>query len=122
MLIRVILLSALAAIAYFAFLRRRSAPIHIIVVMLLIAGAATLVIVPELSTMMAEAVGVGRGVDLVTYIVELGLFFIVIHYFTKFVEINSQITRLTREVALLRAELEAQRTSQQPDSLAKQPS
>jgi small membrane protein len=106
MLIRVILITAFAAIAYFAFLKRRTAPVHIIVVMLLLALASIFVLAPELSTAMAHAVGVGRGVDLVMYLVQTGLFFIVVHYFTKFVEMNTQITHLAREITLLRAELE----------------
>jgi hypothetical protein len=106
MLIRVILLFALAGIAWFAFLRRRTAPLHLFVVFGILGIAATLVIAPELSSIVAAAVGVGRGVDLVNYFVQLGLIFIVIHYFTKFVEVNHQITRLTREISYLRAELE----------------
>jgi small membrane protein len=106
MLIRIILLSAIALIAYFAFLRRHKAPLHIMVVFGVLAVAAGLVIAPELSSNVAHKVGVGRGVDLINYIVQLAVIFIVIHYFTKFVELNQQITRLTREMAFLRARLE----------------
>jgi hypothetical protein len=106
MLIRIILLSTIALIAYFAFLRRQKAPLHIMVVFGVLAVAAALVIAPELSSRVAHAVGVGRGVDLINYIVQLAVIFIVIHYFTKFVELNQQITQLTRELAFLRARLE----------------
>jgi hypothetical protein len=54
----------------------------------------------------AHHVGVGRGVDLITYILEIAVLFVLIHYYTKFVELQRQLTVLTREMAILKAELE----------------
>jgi small membrane protein len=107
MLIRVILLTLLAGIGYYAFARRHKVPIHIILVLGLLGLGALFVIVPELTNRIAHAVGVGRGADLISYLVEVLLLFVIIHYYTKFVELESQVTRLVREIALLRAEIES---------------
>ncbi len=105
MIIRILLLSALAAIGWLVFVRRRRLPIHIMVVGLILALAALAVIFPELTNDIANAVGVGRGADLITYFVEVGLLFVTVHYYTKFVELQAQITQLVREIAILRAEV-----------------
>jgi small membrane protein len=64
-----------------------------------------LVIVPDASNRVARLVGVGRGADLITYLFEVGVLFVILHYYTKFVELQRSITELVREVTLLRCEL-----------------
>jgi hypothetical protein len=108
-LIRLLLLAALAAIGYLVFLRRHRLPVHIVVVIGVVLLAALAVIFPDMTTVVANRLGVGRGADLINYLVEVGLLFIVIHYYTKFVELQEQITVLTREIAMLRAQLETPR-------------
>jgi hypothetical protein len=105
MIIRILLLAALAAIGWRFFVKRNKLPIHIIVVAFVLALAAVAVIFPELTNDVAHAVGVGRGADLITYLIEVGVLFVIVHYYTKFVELQAQITQLVREIALLRAEL-----------------
>ena len=48
----------------------------------------------------------GTGADLVTYLFEVAAAFVLIHYYTKFVELQKQVTDLTREMAILRSEAE----------------
>ncbi len=105
MIIRVLVL--LAAVGYYAFLRRHKVPVHIVIVIAMLGVAGFFVVVPEATNRLAHAVGVGRGADLVTYLVELALFFIIIHYYTLFVDLDARVTALVREIALLRAEIEA---------------
>ena len=112
MLIRVVLLSLLALIGYRFFLRRAKLPVHILVLFGLLAGAGLMVVFPEATNDVAHYVGVGRGADLITYLVEVGVLFVIIHYYTKFVELQGQITHLVREIALLRAELETRKTGE----------
>jgi hypothetical protein len=106
MIIRILLLSLLALIGWRFFVRRNKLPIHIVVVAGVLGLAGLAVLFPELTNDIAHAVGVGRGADLITYLVEVGLLFVVVHYYTKFVELQAQITQLVREIAILRAELE----------------
>ena len=106
MIIRALLLVLLAAVGYYAFLRRRQVPVHVVIVIAMLGVAGFFVVVPEATNRLAHAVGVGRGADLVTYLVELALLFIVIHYYTLFVDLDARVTALVREIALLRAEIE----------------
>jgi hypothetical protein len=106
MIIRILLLSGLAAIGWLVFLRRTRLPFHIVIVFAVLAVAALAVIFPDLTAEAAQLVGVGRGVDLVTYLVEIGTLFVLMHYYTKFVEVERRMTELVREVAILRAELD----------------
>jgi hypothetical protein len=105
-IIRVMMLSGLAAIGYLVFLRRNRLPFHIVTVFLLLAAGAAAVLFPGATDDIAHYVGVGRGVDLITYIFEAAAMFVLIHYYTKFVELQRQLTQLTREMAILRTELD----------------
>jgi hypothetical protein len=115
MWIRVLLLIGLASIGYFAFLRRHRMPLHIMLIMAFLASAAGMVIFPDVTNWAAARVGVGRGADLVTYVVEVSLLFIVIHYYSKFVLLQQQLTTLTRELAFVKRELEVTGGSEPAD-------
>jgi hypothetical protein len=105
-IIRVVMLSGLAAIGYLVFLRRNRLPFHIVTVFTLLAAGAAAVLFPGATDDVAHYVGVGRGVDLITYIFEAAVMFVLIHYYTKFVELQRQLTQLTRDMAILKAELD----------------
>ena len=115
-LIRVIMLSGLAAIGYLVFLRRNRLPFHIVTVFALLAAGAAAVMFPGATDDIAHYVGVGRGVDLITYILEIAVLFVLIHYYTKFVELQRQLTQLTREMAILKAELDRVTPGAEPRS------
>jgi hypothetical protein len=115
-IIRVLLLAGLAAIGYLVFLRRNKLPFHIVTVFALLAAGGLAVLFPESTDQIANAVGVGRGVDLITYVLEVAVMFVLIHYYTKFVELQRQLTTLTREMAILRAELDKVRDDKPPAS------
>jgi small membrane protein len=107
MIIRALLLAGLAATGWLVFLRRNRLPFHIVVMFALLGlGAAAVMAPEELLDDVARAFGVGRGVDLITYVFEVAVLFVLLHYFTKFVELQRQVTELTREMAILKAELE----------------
>ena len=106
MIIRILMLAGLAAIGYLVFLRRNRLPIHIVVVFSMLVAGGVAVLFPERTDIIANYMGVGRGVDLITYLFEVAAIFILIHYYTKFVELQRQLTTLTRELASLKADLE----------------
>jgi len=106
MIIRILLLSALALLGWRVFLKRTRLPVHIIVVFTLLALAGAAVLFPDVTNDIAHVVGVGRGADLIMYMLHVGLLFVIIHYYTKFVELQQQITHLVREIALLRRQVE----------------
>jgi small membrane protein len=106
MIIRIVLLGALAAIGWFVFLRRNRLPVHIVLVFAMLGAGALAVMFPEETDIIANFVGVGRGVDLITYVIEVTVLFVLLHYYTKFVELQRQLTDVVRELAILRAEVE----------------
>jgi hypothetical protein len=106
MIIRILLLALLAAIGWFIFLKRNRLPFHIVTMFGLLAAGAVAVVVPQQTDRIAQFVGVGRGADLIIYLVIVAVLFVLIHYFSKFVELEQKVTQLTRELAILRAEVE----------------
>ena len=108
MIIRALLLAGLAAIGWLVFLRRNKLPFHIVIMFLMLGVGAGAVLAPE-ETLddIARAFGVGRGVDLITYLFEAGAAFVLLHYYTKFVDLQRQLTEVTRELAILRAEMQS---------------
>jgi hypothetical protein len=106
MIIRILLLSGLGLVGWFVFLRRKKMPFHIVTVFALVAFGGAAVIWPDLTQDVANLVGVGRGADLVMYISIVAIFFVLVHYYTKFVELQRNQTQLARELAILRTDME----------------
>jgi small membrane protein len=110
MIIRALLLLGLAAIGWLVFVRRNRLPFHILFIFTLLGVGAAAVLAPErVLDDIARAFGVGRGVDLITYIFEVVAAFVLLHYYTKFVELQRQLTTVTRELAILKAEVDKAR-------------
>ncbi len=107
MIIRLLLLAGLAAIGWFVFLKRNRMPFHIVTVFALLGAGAVAIVAPETTNEIASLVGVGRGADLVMYVSIIAILFVLVHYFTKFVELQRNVTQITRELAIMRAEVDA---------------
>lgn len=58
---------------------------------------------PDLSTVIANYFGVGRGADFLFYISHLLLFFIAFKFYLTHRDINARMTRLVQQIALLEA-------------------
>jgi small membrane protein len=97
---RVLLLAAVAGIGWYACVRRHRLPVHLVLVLLLVGCAAALLVAPELGTRIANMLGVGRGADLVGYVVDVLLAFVALHYYAKFIDLETKVTTLTRAIAL----------------------
>lgn len=104
MIIRILLLAGLVGIGWFVFLRRNRLPFHIMTVFALLAAGVVAVLAPNTTDDVARLVGVGRGADLVTYIAIVSVMFVLLHYYSKFVELQRKLTELAREMAIMRAE------------------
>jgi hypothetical protein len=63
-------------------------------------GAAIVALLPDTSTIAARIVGVGRGADLVIYVSLIGVFYLVFRMYVKVEDLERQITRLVRKLAL----------------------
>ena len=111
MIIRVLLILGLVAIGYLAFLRRGKLPFDIIIIFGLLGLGAVATVFAEHTDVVANWVGVERGADLVTYVLDVVFLFMMLLYYTKFVELQQRTTSLVREIALLRAQIAAQSES-----------
>ncbi len=63
-------------------------------------AAATVILLPQTTTEVAQVLGVGRGVDMVLYASIAGLFFLVFRLFVAFDKLERQLTDLVRRDAL----------------------
>ncbi len=106
MIIRIVLLAGLASIGWLVFLRRNKMPFHIVTVFLLLGAGGVAVVMPDTTSEVARFFGVGRGADLVMYVSIVAILFVLVHYYSKFVELQRNVTQLTRELAILRTDLE----------------
>lgn len=68
------------------------------------AAVASVVIWPQVTDPVAQYMGVARGADLLVYVSVLVLFFLVFRLLATTHRLDRQLTTLTREVAIDRAE------------------
>ncbi|WP_066465174.1 DUF2304 domain-containing protein [Sanguibacter suarezii] len=112
LLIQIILLAAVAGIA--VLLTRSTAgarhqAIRRVCLMLFVVGAAASVIFPQVLTRLANALGVGRGADLLLYALVIAFLSYISTSHRRMNRMSRQITLLTRELTLAEA-----RTQEKP--------
>jgi len=96
-----LILIVIIAIVYFSRLRRKTWD-RLIVILFILTGAV-LIAVPDLSTAIAQLVGVGRGADLLLYLGIVGLSFVCLLLYAKLRQMETTLTELVRLVALQNA-------------------
>ena len=74
-----------------------------VVAFLMFLVLVSLVMFPKVSTCVANAVGIGRGVDLVFYFSHLFLLFLIVGLWRQSVVLMATITKLSRAIALQNA-------------------
>ncbi len=72
-------------------------------------------IFPDTLTSIANTFGIGRGADLVIYLVTIGMLFFSVSTYLKFGDMDRRITLLSRHIALLESKGDIGRVD--PDSL-----
>lgn len=95
---------AVIAVAAFFMFRGQGArhlAIRRIFMLLFIAAAASSVFFPQIWTFAANLVGIGRGTDLLLYFLVLIFIGFVATTYRRFRQIESEITQLARQIALL---------------------
>lgn len=105
-LIKLLLLAGIAVVAVMA-MRGRSSAGHrafwrLSGTLVLLAGAFG-VLFPDSLTSLAHAVGVGRGVDLILYVLVVAFLLVTVILFRKIGELERRMTLLVRELALMEA-------------------
>lgn len=107
-MVKLILIVGLFICAGYAFLQRDKSRLIATCIALLSFVGMVLVIQPELSTRVANAIGVGRGTDLVTYFWILMSVLVLLNLQFKIFALQRTMTELAREVALRTAKNPAQ--------------
>ena len=102
--IKIILIFGLIALTLLclAVLKSRLATRLFVLAQLMI--GVVLVLFPELANRMAALVGVGRGADLMLYLLILAVYAGALLVLAKFRRLERQITELTRQIALYEAD------------------
>lgn len=103
MIIQVLLLGCLVAAAFYTVRSRRSAMNRLVrrsgTIAVLLAGVL-FVLFPSLLTNLAQLVGVGRGADLLLYVLCVASIFTAISIYARFNELEDRYVRLARSIAL----------------------
>ena len=114
MIIKVLLIAALAGAAVVVVRGRRTALSLLVrrgMVLAAIAVGVVAVVVPDLLTEVAQAVGVGRGADLLLYLLCIAFLFVSIGLHMRLSELHDRYVEVARRLALHEADAEAH----QPD-------
>jgi hypothetical protein len=93
------LILALAGFALYVF-RLRNALADRIIYLILACVGCVLVLNPDLSTRLSHFIGIGRGADLLLYIIIIFSLFRFVHLAAQLKKVERQITALTRKIAL----------------------
>jgi hypothetical protein len=75
-----------------------------LIALMLFIVAITAILFPDLTTVIANLLGVGRGTDLLIYILATGSIFAFILIGTRLLNIENKITELVRHIAIINAE------------------
>jgi len=108
--VQFLLILLLLGVVMLYFSRLRSGLLDRVVVLLFGLLGIAMVVAPDWTNGVAHLVGVGRGVDLFFYLAILGFSFAGLILYSKIRDLEVQITKLVRIVAMERA--------QDPDPLA----
>ncbi len=101
--IKIILVSLILITYLFYFLRVRSQLLHRMLGTLFLLAAVFLILFPGVSNVIASAFGVGRGVDLIIYIMFCFFLFLLLLFYNRILMLERQMTLLTRGNALSQA-------------------
>ena len=105
MIIKLLLLSGLCVAAVFAYRSARSArslALRRVGLALILSAAVVGIVFPSLVTAVANAVGVGRGADLVLYVLVVVSVFVWVGVYRRLHDMEARFVELSRRLALER--------------------
>jgi hypothetical protein len=98
--IKILLITGVAFIAVYFFLRLRNSLFDIILLLLLIAAAVVFILFPGITNQLAAWLGVGRGADLVFYISIIIFWFVILKLYARIRKLEQVVTTIVRKEAL----------------------
>jgi hypothetical protein len=103
LIIKALLIGGSALLFFYFFVVARGRPFEKIGMSLVFLAIAFFSAFPELSDRVANSVGVDRGADLMLYFSTMALLFLCFNLYLRLRQIQGELVRLAREVALLGA-------------------
>jgi hypothetical protein len=102
-LIQILLIAATLGLVALLLRRRGTARTRawkrLIMVSLAVAAVVS-ILYPDLTTRVANFLGVGRGTDLLLYVLVAVFFYVVVGFYLKFRDVERQVTVLARRLAI----------------------
>jgi hypothetical protein len=98
--IQVVLILGVSIISLYYLIRLRKTVLDMAVVILLMGTAILFILMPDLTNMIANVLGVGRGADLLYYICILLFSFALLKLYARLRRLENQFTEFVREDAL----------------------
>jgi small membrane protein len=98
--IKVLLITGVAFIAVYFFIRLRNSLFDLLLLLTLIAAAIVFIIFPDITNDIAHRLGVGRGADLVFYTSILIFWFVILKLYARIRRMEQMMTKLVRKDAL----------------------
>jgi len=103
-IIKVILIAILLFILRAFLVQKSLLLIKRAVAVIMFGGLLFLVVFPDISTWIANKVGIGRGADLLFYFAHLFFLLVAVALWRRLITLNDTVTRLAREIAIIKAE------------------
>lgn len=111
MIIQVILIAAFLTLFFYVLRNRRASKLRAwkkLLLLVFIVFAAIAIIWPQTITDVAHLVGVGRGTDLLLYVLVVSFVFFVLNVYLKFKDLEQRYVKLARHIALVEADQRSQ--------------
>lgn len=102
--IQVLLLTGVVFIGLYYIIRLKKRLLDIIILFVMIAAAVTFILWPDLTTVIAKKLNVGRGADLIFYLSILIFWFVILKLYARIRKLEQLFTRIIRNDALKNAE------------------
>ncbi len=102
-LIQPLLVISILIISALYLARFRSRIFDRLIILTILATGIVFVCFPDLTSRIANLVGVGRGTDMLLYVSLVSVGFLLVVFYAKIREMSQTITRLTREDTLRQA-------------------
>lgn len=98
--IKILLITGVAFIAVYFFIRLRNSLFDLLLLIILIAAAIVFILFPDITNRLAHYLGVGRGADLIFYTSILIFWFVILKLYARIRKLEQIITIVVRKEAL----------------------
>jgi hypothetical protein len=98
--IKILLITGVAFIAVYFFLRLRNSLFDLLLLLMLIAAAVVFILFPDITNQLAARLGVGRGADLVFYTSIIIFWFVILKLYARIRKLEQIITTIVRKETL----------------------